>query len=227
MIINVLQHAPNEGPGSIQKWAQMHHYDFYVYHPAQFGILPEAKETDFLVILGSPMSPNDREPWIEKERTLIKELIAANKPIFGVCFGAQQIVKTLGYRVLKAPVKEVGWAPVNLMSNLIPGLPEQLNVLHWHEEMFEIPRAAKLLYSSEHVTNQGFILPSNIVGLQFHLEPLKENVNEIVVNDAAYLTGSVLNQNPKEVLENAIPAANQEAMFKILDFICKKKAKSN
>ncbi|MGL6207853.1 MAG: type 1 glutamine amidotransferase, partial [Lactobacillus panisapium] len=71
MIVNVLQHTPNEGPGSIQKWAHLHHHEFYVYHPYQFGILPTAEETDFLVILGGPMSPNDDLPWIKQERQLI------------------------------------------------------------------------------------------------------------------------------------------------------------
>lgn len=97
MRVNVLQHTPNEGPGSIQEWADLHQYGFYVYHPYQFGILPEAATTDLLVILGSPMSPNDDLPWIKQERQLIKQLFQEEKPILGVCFGAQQIVKTLGY----------------------------------------------------------------------------------------------------------------------------------
>ncbi|MCO6530065.1 type 1 glutamine amidotransferase, partial [Lactobacillus sp.] len=107
MIINVLQHTPNEGPGSIEAWAKQHHHDFYVYHPYQFGILPTAQQTDFLVILGGPMSPNDDLPWIAQERQLIKELLDKDVPILGVCYGAQQIAKTLGCQIKKAPVKEV------------------------------------------------------------------------------------------------------------------------
>ncbi|HJG49295.1 MAG TPA: type 1 glutamine amidotransferase, partial [Limosilactobacillus ingluviei] len=37
MRINVLQHTPNEGPGSIQDWAHANNHELYVYHPYQFG----------------------------------------------------------------------------------------------------------------------------------------------------------------------------------------------
>lgn len=60
MRINILQHTPNEGPGSIRNWAEKYGHKIYVYHPYQFnGILPTADQTDMLIILGGPMSPND------------------------------------------------------------------------------------------------------------------------------------------------------------------------
>ena len=219
MRVNVLQHTPNEGPGSIQEWADLHQYDFYVYHPYQFGILPVAATTDLLVILGSPMSPNDDLPWIKQERQLIKQLFQEGKPILGVCFGAQQIVKTLGYQVKKAPVKEVGWGPVKLQSKLISSLPESLEVLHWHEEMFEIPKEADVLFSNANLQNQGFVLGKQAVGLQFHLEPEKDNIKEIVVNDSQYLSGSMFKQTAKQIIEHPVPKENKTAMFRILDYL--------
>lgn len=219
MIVNVLQHTPNEGPGSIQKWAHLHHHEFYVYHPYQFGILPTAEETDFLVILGGPMSPNDDLPWIKQERQLIKKLLARSVPILGICYGAQQIVKTLGYQVKKAPVKEVGWGPVTVQTDVIKGLPHELTVLHWHEEMFEIPQEAKILFSNDNLQNQGFVLGKQAVGLQFHLEPEEDNLKEIVVNDAQYISGSVFQQTAEQIISAPIPPANEAAMFSILDYL--------
>ena len=219
MIVNVLQHTPNEGPGSIQKWAHLHHHEFYVYHPYQFGILPTAEETDFLVILGGPMSPNDDLPWIKQERQLIKKLLAKNVPILGICYGAQQIVKTLGYQVKKAPVKEVGWGPVTVQTDVIKGLPHELTVLHWHEEMFEIPQEAKILFSNDNLQNQGFVLGKQAVGLQFHLEPEEDNLKEIVVNDAQYISGSVFQQTAEQIISAPIPPANEAAMSSILDYL--------
>ncbi|NLR10634.1 MULTISPECIES: type 1 glutamine amidotransferase [Lactobacillaceae] len=219
MRINVLQHTPNEGPGTIADWARQHGHAMYTYHPYQFGHLPTAAETDLLVILGGPMSPNDDQPWIKQERALIRELLARNTPIFSACFGAQQITKTLGYPVLKAPAKEVGWAPVYRQSEVIPGLPAQLNVLHWHEEMFTLPPEAQLLFSSDRVTNQGFVLNHRVVGLQFHFEPAADNVREMVVNDFPYIDGSALHQTATDILAVSVPAENQQAMFRILDFI--------
>jgi len=219
MRVNVLQHTPDEGPGAIRDWVHANHHTMFVYHPAQFGKLPTAAETDLLVILGGPISPNDDLPWIAAERDLIKQLLATHTPIFGACFGAQQISKQLGYPVGKAPAKEVGWAPVTRQSNVIPGLPAQLNVLHWHEDMFEIPAGAQLLFSSAHVRNQGYLYNGNVLGLQFHLEPLADNVREMVVNDGDYIAGSVLGQTPADILIQPVPTENQLVLYQLLNFI--------
>ncbi|CAJ1225186.1 glutamine amidotransferase [Levilactobacillus zymae] len=219
MRINVLQHTPNEGPGMIEDWANTHGFDLYVYHPYQFGHLPSAAQTDMLVILGGPMSPNDDLPWIGQERQLIQALLAQNKPLFGVCFGAQQITKTLGYPVTKAPAKEVGWAPVYRQATTVRGIPLKADVLHWHEEMFEIPAHADLLFSSDRVRNQGFVLNHRVIGLQFHLEPRRNNVREMMVNDYPYLIGSVIHQTAQEIVDHPIPRQNRRMLFQLLDYI--------
>jgi len=221
MRINILQHTPNEGPGMIADWAAQNGHILTIYHPYQFGQLPTAETTDMLVMLGGPMSPNDDLPWIKQERVLIQTLLDQDKPIFGVCYGAQQITKTLGYPVTKAPAKEVGWAPVYRQSPVIPDLPQTLNVLHWHEEMFTIPAEADWLFASDAVKNQGFIMHHRVVGLQFHLEPRADNVREMVVNDYPYLAGSVLKQTAAEILAVPVPTANRLALFKLLDDITK------
>lgn len=46
MRVNVLQHAPNEGLGSIQDWCHEHNHEMFVYYPTDFGILPTIDETD-------------------------------------------------------------------------------------------------------------------------------------------------------------------------------------
>lgn len=219
MRINILQHTPNEGPGIIAKWAHQHGHEFYIYHPAQFGKLPTAEETDMLVILGGPMSPNDDLPWIAQERQLIKELMTQDKPLFGACYGAQQIAKALGATIKNAPAKEVGWAPVYRQSDVIPDLPATQTVLHWHEQMFTLPKDARLLYSSDALKEQGFVYGHHTVGLQFHFEPLIDNVREIVVNDGEYTQGSILKQSPEQIMQHPIPQDNETTMFKILDWI--------
>lgn len=220
MRINVLQHTSNEGPGAIKTWADQHHDEFYVYHPDQFNILPEPEETDLLVILGGPMSPNDDLNWIVAERELIQKLFDEGKPIFGACFGAQQIAKTLGAEISKAPHKEVGWAPVYLQNDAIKGLPKKMTALHWHEEMFAIPKDAKLLFSSDLVENQGFIYRDNVIGLQFHFEPEEDNLREIAINDQSYpLEGNALHQTPEQIIKHGVPKENQQIMFKLLNFI--------
>ncbi len=219
MRVNILQHTPNEGPGSILDWARVNGHQSFVYHPYQFGYLPTADETDLLIILGGPMSPNDDLSWISQERELIQELLDKDVPMFGACYGAQQIAKTLGYKVSEAPAKEVGWAPVYLQSHVIPDLPAELLALHWHQEMFEVPKEATLLFSSDAVKNQGFVMNHRVVGLQFHFEPQEDNIREMIVNDFPYIEGSILDQTATDILNMPVPTINKEVMFKILDYI--------
>ena len=219
MRVNILQHTPNEGPGLILDWAQVNGHQTFVYHPYQFGYLPTADETDLLIILGGPMSPNDDLPRISQERELIQELLDKDVPMFGACYGAQQIAKTLGYAVSEAPAKEVGWAPVYLQSHVIPDLPAELLALHWHQEMFEVPKEATLLFSSDAVKNQGFVMNHRVVGLQFHFEPQDDNIREMVVNDFPYIEGSILGQTATDILNIPVLTINKEVMFKILDYI--------
>jgi GMP synthase-like glutamine amidotransferase len=220
MRINVLQHTPNEGPGAIKSWSRARGHEMFIYHPYQFEQLPKVEETDFLVILGGPMSPNDPLEWIEAERNLIKALLAQEKPIFGACFGAQQIAMAVGSSVTKAPYKEVGWAPVYLQSQTILNIPKECLVLHWHEEMFELPPQAEWLFSSKLVKNQGFLLKQNVIGLQFHFEPEAEDLREIVTNDGNYAeVDNALKQTPETIITQEVPRENQAIMFKLLDFI--------
>ncbi|RRG02793.1 MAG: type 1 glutamine amidotransferase [Lactobacillus sp.] len=219
MQINVLQHTPNEGPGAIALWAQQHQHQLYIYHPYQFGVLPTVTETEMLVILGGPQSVNDDLPWISAERRLIKELLQRNVPIFGVCFGAQQLAKVFGSQITLAPVKEVGWAPVYLQDKALVQLPEKMTVLHWHQETFSLPVGAQRLFTSDLVLEQGFWCQQNVIGLQFHLETLASNVREIVINDGQYTQGSQLAQTPQMILAQPIPAENQQVLFQLLDLI--------
>ena len=93
MRVNILQHTPNEGPGLILDWAQVNGHQTFVYHPYQFGYLPTADETDLLIILGGPMSPNDDLPWISQERELIQELLDKDVPMLGLVMVRNRLLK--------------------------------------------------------------------------------------------------------------------------------------
>lgn len=220
MRVNILQHTPNESPGYIYAWAEKNRYEAYVYHPYYFqGNLPLASETDLLVILGGPMNPNDSHLWLKEERSLILEMKKHNKPILGICLGAQQIAKALGAEIREAPYKEVGWAPVYLRNNLIPGIPDSFTVLHWHQDMFELPYGSNLLFQGKLVRNQGFLL-DNIIGLQFHIEPSQNEIRELIVNDSDYpLKNNSLSQDAGGIIKDMKVEENKVILFRLLDYI--------
>lgn len=171
LLIDVLQHVPHEGPGLIAKWAKENQHQLkihYLYNKS--NQLPTNSE--FLVVLGGPMGVNDTAefPWLKEERDLIKQLINQEKPVFGICLGAQQIATALGSNISINEEKEAGWFPVNRTSTKLPFFSEKLDVFHWHQETFSLPNGATRLFSSEGCVNQGFLYGEKVIGLQFHFE---------------------------------------------------------
>lgn len=58
---------------------------------------------DGFIITGSPASVHDEEPWVHRLMQVIRDIRAADLPLFGACFGHQAIAKALGGRVGKNP----------------------------------------------------------------------------------------------------------------------------
>jgi GMP synthase (glutamine-hydrolysing) len=143
------------------------------------GIEPLDVETfvapDMAVVLGGPIGVYETEayPFIVDEIAAIAARLDANKPILGICLGAQMMAAALGARVAPGPVKEIGWAPVTLTaagaaSVLAPlGAPP---VLHWHGDNCELPAGCELLAATPHCPVQAFMRAPWQLALQFHLE---------------------------------------------------------
>lgn len=80
--------------------------------------------------------------------------------------------------------------------------------------MFQIPEEATLLFSGNHIRNQGFIIGNPGIGLQFHFEPGPEDVREIVLHDSQYISHSILEQTADDILSFDVPKQNRQAIFK-------------
>ena len=174
MKIHSLEHAPFEGPGRIAAWAaeRGHSLSRTALHDGE--ALPPLDAFDFLVVMGGPMSIHEHRdhPWLPMEKHFLKTVIAARKPVLGICLGAQLLADVLGGKVFQNPVKEIGWFPVRMLDCSAPfeAFPEQLTVMHWHGDTFTIPEGARRVAESEACANQAFIFGDRIVGLQFHIE---------------------------------------------------------
>ena len=218
MEIAILQHVEFEGPAEIAHWCRQTRKEDKVHRLFLGEALPKAERTDFLVILGGPMSVLDELPWLEEERQLIRVLISQGKPVFGVCLGGQQIAKTLGADIFQGEYREAGWLPIRTMkSETLGELPEELVVFHWHGEQFGLPEGAERLFTSEVCPNQGFIYKENVIGLQFHFESTKESIESILQNDAAFLDGTAYTQTSAEIRNYPIPASNRKLLYRLLD----------
>ncbi len=132
---------------------------------------------DLLVILGGPIGAIEESeyPYLNDELRLIEKRLLADKPLLGICLGAQLMARALGSRVFPGRAKEIGWAPIRLSEDGIKSCLSGLEacdhrVLHWHGDTFDLPKEAKHLASSDITENQAFSYGEKALALQFHLE---------------------------------------------------------
>ena len=183
MKIHSLEHARFEGPGRIAAWAaeRGHSLSRTALHDGE--VPPPADAFDLLVVMGGPMSVHEHRdhPWLPREKHFLKTVIAARKPILGICLGAQLLADVLGGKVFQNSVKEIGWFPVRMLDRAAPfeAFPERLTVMHWHGDTFTIPEGARRVAESEACANQAFVHGDRVVGLQFHIELEKVGIEDL------------------------------------------------
>ncbi|MFU8837232.1 MAG: type 1 glutamine amidotransferase [Thiohalomonadaceae bacterium] len=197
MHIHYLQHVPFGGPGSIENWAITHGHRLSQTRLYAADPLPALERFDLLIILGGPMRIHDDVdyPWLKAEKWFIQQVIAAGKPILGICLGAQLLADALGAEVRPQGYREIGWFPIILEpdfsdSNLGQCFPASPLVMHWHGESFSLPAGAQRIAHSAACANQGFIWQDRLVGLQFHLESTLLSTQALIDNAADELDGS-------------------------------------
>ncbi len=224
MHISILQHMPHEGAGSIADWASARGHTQRIHRLYQNEALPTPNAFDLLVVLGGDMSVHDQgdHPWLAPERELIQAALAANKPVLGICLGAQQIALALGAAVYPNDQREVGFWPICKTADVLP-LPDELNVLHWHGDTFDLPSDARLFAESEGCRNQMFLAADGLaLGLQCHIETTPEMVEDFCTEDAAYLIpppgqGQWMQSAAAMRFETQAYPAMQSALFALLD----------
>jgi GMP synthase (glutamine-hydrolysing) len=201
----VLQHASTEGP---QRLAEL---------LAEAGVAVDLVELDRgarvpwslppempLVVMGGAMGVSDvgnpAYPYLEDEVALLRDRLAADAPVLGICLGAQLLAHAAGARVFpnsrpgpggaQIRVYEVGWAPVDFLEverePALAGLSAREVMLHWHGDAFDLPAGAVRLASTPGCPNQAFRL-GRAYGVQFHPELDRATLDTWLKSDAAYV----------------------------------------
>lgn len=199
MRVHVLQHVAFEGLGCIADWLDASHATTTFTRFFESPQLPALDDVDFVIALGGPMSVNDEAAllWLRDEKRFIAAAIAADKPVLGICLGAQLMASALGARVYPGPEKEIGWFPVfaelagtGVKDDDAFALPAQIDVFHWHGETFDLPPTARLLASSPVCRHQAFQIGPRAIGLQFHLETTPVSMEAMLTHCADELVAS-------------------------------------
>jgi GMP synthase (glutamine-hydrolysing) len=194
----VLQHAAPETPGLIAdalnecKLRTIHSYDGEPV-PKELG------DAAGLIVMGGPQSVDEQEkfPYLLDELCLIENALRTGKPVLGVCLGSQLLATALGARVHPGKQKEIGWHEVTLAPEarrdvLFNHLPHTFTALHWHGDIFELPRSAVSLASSAMTPHQAFRHGFHAYGLLFHLEMIREQITGMTAAFAGELKTAVV-----------------------------------
>jgi GMP synthase-like glutamine amidotransferase len=182
----VLQHLEREGPGRFAEEAERRGWAVTVCRPDRGEPMPRLGPDQALLVLGGPMGVGDigspEFPWLAAEVALLQECLECERPVIGLCLGAQLLAFAAGGRVepLMAGdppgrAYEVGWGPVTwtrpeASEPVLAGLGASAPVLHWHGDRMRLPTTATLLGSTPLCAEQMFRIGHHAHGLQFHVE---------------------------------------------------------
>jgi GMP synthase (glutamine-hydrolysing) len=178
----VVQHAECEKPGLIAQALESHGYALEtVLTSAGEPVPKDLNQAQGLVIMGGPMGvyEQDRYPFLRDEMSLIECALRESKPILGICLGSQLLAAARGAVVSKGRKKEIGWHAVTLTEStfddpLLKGLDRTFTAYHWHGDVFEAPKGAVSLASSNLTACQAFRYGKNAYGFLFHMEIVPE-----------------------------------------------------
>lgn len=130
-----------------------------------------------LIVLGGPMNveEHERRAHLRAEMRAIERMLHQDKPVLGICLGAQLLAHVLGAPVERHETPEIGWhrlltTPEGRQDSVLGALGDQAPVFQWHSYRFGIPHGAVHLARTDSCEPQAFRYGDNAYGFQFHLE---------------------------------------------------------
>jgi GMP synthase-like glutamine amidotransferase len=217
--VQVLQHVPFEGIGSIQSWMDARGAVVSTTRLFEPSRLPALRDFDWLIVMGGPMSVNEQSvhAWLAPEKSLVADAVRAGKTVLGICLGAQLIASALGAPVFPNPHKEIGWFPVRRTHAGDTGIAQLfadgVEVFHWHGETFDLPPAAGRFLQSDACRNQAFLIGSHVVGLQFHIETTPQGAASLIENSREELVVGPYIQTEAQMLARPQRFAGANALM--------------
>jgi GMP synthase (glutamine-hydrolysing) len=158
----ILQQVAHEGPGRIVNVFRDFGIPCEIRHLYRGDEVPTDLEAiRVLVVLGGPMGVADlsseKYPFLSAELETLKRLVAADRPVLGICLGAQLLAHAAGAKVYpnvkpgatpedpSTPMPEIGWGGVTFpfpggTDPIVFGMNDGAQMFHWHYDTFDLPK---------------------------------------------------------------------------------------
>lgn len=134
--------------------------------------LPAAEDFDAYLITGGKYSVFDPYPWQDRLFDFLREVMAQDIPLAGICYGHQAIAHVLGAKVVRSEKGYgVGLMPVNVTDDrpwcAKQASPVMLHAMH-QDQLTELPDTAELFLSSDFCPFSGYTIGQNVFAIQQH-----------------------------------------------------------
>jgi GMP synthase-like glutamine amidotransferase len=147
---------------------------------------------------------------LAQEVELLKRMIHLDRPVLGICLGAQLLAHAAGAKVYPntrpganpedppVPAPEFGWGGVTFpfpggTEPIVLGMMDGAPMFHWHFDTFDLPKlppppgappnastGSALLSSSRVCKNQAFRFKNRLFGFQYHIESTQTEIEAMV-----------------------------------------------
>lgn len=148
-----------------------------LYKPFAGQPLPRRVDADALVVFGGEQNAlaDASHPYLPHLAALMAEYSAQDRPVLGICLGAQLLARAFGAENQLDRQLECGWCDVSLTPQgqndpLLAALPTTFPIYQWHSDTFTLPATAVHLARSDAAQNQCFRIGRATYGMQFHFE---------------------------------------------------------
>ena len=169
----IILHQENSTPGRVGMSLRARGFTLDIRRPRFGDPLPHTMSGHAgAVIFGGPMSANDTDAFVHREIDWVGVALAEGAPLFGICLGAQMMVRHLGGHVAPDPdgCAEIGYYPLRATQTGDRLMDWPQKVYQWHREGFDLPRDTELLAEGDLFPNQAFRIGPAAYGIQFHPE---------------------------------------------------------